>query len=267
MNLLIVDDEILTIEGIMNGVDWDRLSFDKVLTSCTIDKARRFFQEYAIDILLCDIEMPEGTGLDLLEWIRDAGYKTECVFFTCHEEFTYAKKAIELQSFDYILKPIPYEELTQKLGQVAARVEKDRQSEQYQAYGKQWIREKCFSEEKTDEKGTKAIIEEVKNYIREHIGEELSANKIAGHVFISPDYLTRILKKEESCTLVEYITKERMFFASELLKTMDFPTSVVSLKAGYSDYCYFSKVFKKIYGISPSQYKKVHRLNGGKPPV
>jgi len=141
MNLLIVDDEILTIEGILNGVDWSRLLFEQVYTSCTIDKAKELFKEHPIDLLLCDIEMPEGTGLDLLEWVRDSDYKTECMFLTCHEEFFYAKRAIELQSFDYVLKPIPYNELLEKLRKAADKIEKRNQSEKYQAYGKQWIRE------------------------------------------------------------------------------------------------------------------------------
>lgn len=262
MNLLIVDDEILTIEGILNGIDWSRLMFEQVYTSCTIDRAKELFIEHPIDLLLCDIEMPEGTGLDLLEWVRDGGFRTECIFLTCHEEFVYAKRAIELQSLDYILKPIPYHELVEKLLKAADRIEKSNQSEKYQEYGKQWMRESHFVEEEADEKSSKVLIDEVKNYIREHIREELSADILAGHVYITPDYLFRIFKKEEACTLVEYITRERMFLASEMLRNMELSVSRVAVNVGYNNYCYFSKVFKKVYGKTPSQYKREYQPAG-----
>jgi len=259
MNLLIVDDEFLTIEGILDGVDWSKLSFEQVYTSCTIDKAKELFKEHPIDLMLCDIEMPEGTGLDLLEWVRDSGYKTECIFLTCHEEFFYAKRAIELQSLDYVLKPVPYNELLKKLLKAVDRIEKRNQSEKYQAYGMQWMRDSYNVEEEVDAKGSKFIINEVKKYIREHISEDLSANVLAGKMYITPIYLFRLFKKEEACTLVEYITRERMFLASEMLRTMDLTVSRVSVNVGYNNYCYFSKVFKKIYGKTPSQYKREYQ--------
>jgi len=114
-------------------------------------------------------------------------------------------------------------------------------------------------EEAVDDSNSKVIVDEVKKYIRENISENLSGNILAGLVYITPDYLIRLFKKEEACTLVEYVTRERMFLASEMLRTMEVPVSRVSIEVGYNNYCYFSKVFKKTYGKTPSQYKSEYQ--------
>ncbi|HHV11663.1 MAG TPA: response regulator [Clostridiales bacterium] len=108
MNLLIVDDEIITVEGILKGVLWEELGFDHVYSCTSAEDAKAIFGKDTIDILLSDIEMPEESGIRLLEWVREKGYDTECIFLTCHDEFKYAQKALKLEGFDYLLKPIPF---------------------------------------------------------------------------------------------------------------------------------------------------------------
>jgi two-component system response regulator YesN len=69
MNLLIVDDEILAVQGILDGVEWDKLSFDRVLTANSYAQAVNIFLENQIDVMLCDIEMPYGIGTELVQWV------------------------------------------------------------------------------------------------------------------------------------------------------------------------------------------------------
>ncbi|OYO41027.1 hypothetical protein CG709_21350, partial [Lachnotalea glycerini] len=64
MNLLIVDDEIYAIQGILDSVNWDRLDFDNIFTANSYSQALNIFQNEKVAILVCDIEMPYGTGLD-----------------------------------------------------------------------------------------------------------------------------------------------------------------------------------------------------------
>ena len=79
MKLLLVDDEIVTIKGILKGVKWERLPFEKVLTATGAQEARELLCSEQIEIMLCDIEMPGESGLKLLEWIREQNMKTETV--------------------------------------------------------------------------------------------------------------------------------------------------------------------------------------------
>jgi CheY-like chemotaxis protein len=70
MNLLIVDDEVIAINAIMNTIDWDMLPLDQILTANSFQQAVQVFAEKPVDIVLCDIEMPQGNGLELIEWIN-----------------------------------------------------------------------------------------------------------------------------------------------------------------------------------------------------
>ena len=71
ISILIVDDDKLVVEKLVEGVNWKQLGIRTVLTACNIRQAKEILEEVAVDILLSDIEMPQGSGLELLEWVRD----------------------------------------------------------------------------------------------------------------------------------------------------------------------------------------------------
>lgn len=111
LQLLIVDDEPLAIRSVLNAIDWEKAGVSKVYTANNAKQAKTVFAEQPIDIMLCDIEMPQESGLELLAWVRERSPGTQSIFLTCHADFGYAKKAIQLGSLDYLLKPIPPDEL------------------------------------------------------------------------------------------------------------------------------------------------------------
>ena len=123
MRILIVDDEIYAVEAIREMIDWQALGIDEVLTAYSMRQAQKLLTEKAVDILLCDIEMPQGSGLELVSWIREKEMKLVTVFLTSHANFNYANQAIRLEIFDYILKPADPEELFGVLQRAAARAQ------------------------------------------------------------------------------------------------------------------------------------------------
>ena len=119
--ILLVDDEYPAIEAIRTLVDWEKIGFTRVLTADSVKTAKEQFLRSKIEILLCDIEMPGENGLDLLCWIKKHSPDTVCVFLTCHSDFNYAKQAVHMGAFDYLLKPAAIEDivtvLTNALGE------------------------------------------------------------------------------------------------------------------------------------------------------
>lgn len=111
MNILLVDDDLDVIEGIMDGMDWEELGFQQVYLARSAKKAKAILQEQDVSVLLTDIEMPGSSGLDLLGWVRDNQMDVVTLFYTSFASFNYAQKAVELHSFAYFLKPIAYPEL------------------------------------------------------------------------------------------------------------------------------------------------------------
>jgi len=137
--LLIVDDEIHAVEGIRSGIDWDKLGIHQVFTAHTVKQAKVLFEKEHIDIMLCDIEMPQASGLELTHWVRDRFPQTVTIFLTCHADFNYAKQAIRLGSLDYILKPVPFEELEQVILKAKERIHKEAEITQITQFGQFWF--------------------------------------------------------------------------------------------------------------------------------
>jgi len=138
-DILIVDDEILTVEIIKSQFDWASLGIEKVFTAYSMKQACKVFTSHNIDIMICDIEMPQGTGLELLQWVKDNNFTTVIIFLTSHAKFVYCKRAIELGSMDYILKPVEYDKLKEVIQQAIERVKEQKRTEEYMNYGKSWL--------------------------------------------------------------------------------------------------------------------------------
>lgn len=137
--LLLVDDEIFAVEGIKAAVDWTKLGVAEVHTAYDIHQAKEIYEKTPIDIMLCDIEMPQGSGLELLAWVREHYPRTESVFLTCHADFHFAKQAIQLGSFDYLLKPIPIPELETVIAKAIAKKREESKKTEYSQYGQYWV--------------------------------------------------------------------------------------------------------------------------------
>lgn len=126
--LLIVDDEAFIANGIKSSVDWQKLGIVSVSVANNLRQAKELFDNQPVDMMICDIEMPQGSGLELYEWVREQHPQTECIFLTCHADFHYAKKALQLGSFEYLLKPVPHDELKLVMTKLIEKIRKERES-------------------------------------------------------------------------------------------------------------------------------------------
>ena len=105
------------------------------------------------------------------------------------------------------------------------------------------------------------VVDEVMRYIEENYAdEELSLNVLASHVNFSPNHLSMIFSQQTGQTFIKYLTDFRMNKAKELLRCTGKKSSVISMEVGYKDPHYFSYLFKKTQGMTPTQYR------GGKNP-
>ncbi|MBD5394039.1 MAG: response regulator [Lachnospiraceae bacterium] len=110
---------------------------------------------------------------------------------------------------------------------------------------------------------TRRVIKEAKEYIREHYSNpELSVEMLCRHLHMSPAYFSTVFKKETGQTYVNYLTEVRLGKAVELLNETDDKTYMIAQKVGYQEQNYFSYVFKKRYGVSPTKYRGVSDVKG-----
>ena len=101
-------------------------------------------------------------------------------------------------------------------------------------------------------------IQRVMEYINLHLGDHISNDDLAANASMSISHLSKVFKKETGGTMTEYIALMRCKKAAGLLKKTDLPVQEISSYVGYSDNNYFVKVFKKIYDLTPSEYRKTH---------
>jgi two-component system response regulator YesN len=106
-------------------------------------------------------------------------------------------------------------------------------------------------------KKDKKIIQVVKDYISEHYNEDIPLSKISEIAFVNSNYFCDLFKNITGETFIDYLTRYRIDKAKILLKDVSVKTYEVGIMVGYDDPNYFSKVFKKVVGISPSQYRNI----------
>ena len=252
MKLLIVDDEYIAVEGVLNGVNWESLGFEQVLHAYSYSEAVEVFQKNYVEIMICDIEMPDGTGLELVEWVNQHSPDTLCIIMSCHDEFDYARQALSLRCLDYVLKPVRYATLTAILKKAMDTVGERRHKARMEAFGQQYI--DMVSGKNWDNQEN--AIERVEHYISAHLSEDLSVKSLADMVYVGADHLTRTFKKRYGKTVTDYILEKRMILAGELLKDSRLTITMVSDAVGFGNYSYFTEQFKRFYGKTPREYRK-----------
>jgi two-component system response regulator YesN len=106
--------------------------------------------------------------------------------------------------------------------------------------------------------GNMSVVDKVKQYITANISEPgMSREVIASYVYLNPDYLTRVFKKETGLSISDYLQQQRICYAKELLTTTDKSVSDIAVLAGYSNLSYFSTIFKKAVHMNPNEYRKL----------
>ena len=410
-NVLIVDDDIPAVEGIRWMIEQLYGQDIAVQTADSMSQAQQILDRQSTDILITDIQMPKGSGLDLLSWARNRRLRLEAIMLTSYAEFEYANQAIKLQSMDYLLKPVSQRTLAGSIDRALREVCKKRAQQNDEVLARYWLdfelmrtrqfyaniileiippdsdcikssaeemhvdfsvserflpivltsvsgeqvprseldnsirtigkqtvfpksppyliscdrhhlvvldrSESTLAERRADlitrclelveqcnakadlkllgcageyvsSDGLSAevfrlievlsaegietagsvvdassanseqtsIIDKVNRYIRARFSEELSRDEIARHVYLNPEYLSRLYKRRTGCSLTEYISRTRITEAKSLLRTSNASIGEIAFKVGFSSWSYFARVFRKETGLTPGQYRE-----------
>ncbi|WP_151737785.1 response regulator transcription factor [Paenibacillus tengchongensis] len=196
-----------------------------------------------IDLLITDIKMPRMDGFMLIEAARDHMEQLPIAVLSGFSEFDYARRAMRFGVLDYLLKPIEKAQLYDLLKRVEEG--KNRQtgipepeSQPHAEGGEHYVVEQ-----------TKAILE------REYM-HNFELERLAETVGMNASYISRLFKYKTGQTITDYLIGIRIAKAKELLTTRpDLKNYEIAEKVGYSDPVYFNKLFKKVCGVTPKDYK------------
>ena len=209
------------------------------------------FQRQDCHIALLDISMPGIDGLEAAEEIRHRNQECSIIFLTAYDEFDYAKRAIKVHALDYLLKPSAKDELIAVLEEAVyfARRQEKKPPNFLWAEG---MEEK---EEKQELMKNQVLAEQIRRYMEEHYMEDICLQDAAAQLHYSDAYFCKFFKNNFDKNFIVYLSELRIEKAKELLADLTVNIKDIGQKVGYRDSSYFTKVFKRITGVTPSEYR------------
>lgn len=239
LRLLIADDEDMIRNGIAKYIQLHTDRYEVIYTARNGQEALELILRYKPDLMLLDVQMPLKDGIEVMQDARRAEALPVTIILSGYDEFRYAQQAVRYGARDYLLKPTRSSDILKKINDIA---DEEFGAEMPQAE----VRE-----------GKNQSIELAKDYMEEHYFEPLTLNMVADKVGITPAYLSSLFSQHMGITLIDYLNEVRIDHACIYLKQNYFKTYEIAYKVGYRDEKYFSKVFRKVKGMSPSEYKKI----------
>lgn len=136
MKILIVDDDVNTVEVIVDQIPWKKIQIDETFFAYGVARAKELMKTEQPEIVMCDIEMPGASGIEFLKWIREENYPAEFIFLTCHNSFDFASEAITYGAIGYVLKPFHLEKTMPVLLKAVSKVKQKKHLDEYQEMGR-----------------------------------------------------------------------------------------------------------------------------------
>ena len=123
----------------------------------------------------------------------------------------------------------------------------------------QMTRDYCAYVRRYSLKEYSPAVQKVMNYVNLNVAEPLTLKNLAAMCFISPSYLSALFKQETGSTLIDYINTQRVNRAAQLLVQNNHTIAAVAEEVGILDVNYFTKIFKKTLGVTPTRYRREHK--------
>ena len=236
MKILIVDDEPKIRKGLCKIVEMHP-GWYVPQSFADAESAIAFLRDNGADVVITDIHMPGLTGLDMIEQMRSACPKVVFIILTGYGKFEYAQRAIDLGVKKYLMKPTSPNEITAALEQIEADTPRKKHAAAFQ------------------KPTNNLIILRAMEYVDLHYRDRFTLRDMAAALYISPNYLSDLFKKNTGMRLSDYITEVRLEKAREYLMDVHYKVRDISTLVGISDPRYFSSVFRKKYGMTPMEFR------------
>lgn len=239
LKLLIADDEDTIRKGMEKYIALHSDRFTKIYEAENGQEALDLLLQYQPEMVLLDIQMPLKNGVEVMQEAERAGVHPVIIILSGYDDFKYAQQAIRFGAKEYLLKPVRAADILECLNRLADEV-----------YGKESTQESSEDEEQKNR-----FVKQAQEYMKEHYNEELSLQEVAEKVGISAGYLSTMFTQNLNCSFVDYLNQIRIDRACVYLEQNYLKNYEIAYKVGFKDDKYFSKVFRKIKGMSPKEYR------------
>lgn len=235
MRILIVDDDEMTCVVLRKWIlEMHFRAVDAVDIAESAERALEIAQNRRVDILMTDIQMVNMDGLRLIEAMKRINGDLCSLIITAYASFDYAQRAIQLGVRGFLLKPLEREEIEKTVSETLRQMGCDEEHPPVSA----------------DD-----VVQWAKDYVRQHISDEVNMAQVANELNLSYNYFSRLFSREAGITFSNYISQAKMEEAGRLLKT-GMKTTEVAERLGYQSAQNLNRAFIKYWGCTPMEFKR-----------
>ena len=278
VKIIIVDDESASLKTMGRVISGIRKDVEIAGLFNNINLAMDFLRENSVDIILSDIKMPGGGGIELARFVQENYPDIKIVFFSAYNDFEYAQQAIILNVKHYLSKPVNIEELNNTLNHLIELINKENKNREEAIQRERKYNELLLmakkehiiddlsetsdsdsvvnNEEPEKEEHSLQTVDIIKKFVSENYMYDILLEDIAKSVNLSSYYTSKLFKAKTGQSLSDYIVKVRINKAIELMKTKKYKIYEISEMCGYTSRKYFSHAFKQHTGLTPSEYQR-----------
>ena len=242
--VVLIDDEKIIVDGLTRVIKWADYNCEVVGAAYDAAGGAALIRLLKPHIVFTDIKMPDQDGLTMLAGLKSEFPEMQIAVLTGYRDFNYAQEAIKLGVTRFLLKPSKMDELHEALSAMKERLDKLPPDA---AAGED---EPCL-----DRHAGSFIVNQATAYIEEHYAQKLTLQEVADKCYVSQWHLSKLINKYTGNTFYELLNNVRIEKAKELLNDPKLKIGDIVDMVGYSDAAHFSRVFKRIVGVSANEYR------------
>ncbi len=250
--ILVAEDESIERKVLCSHLRKNLADRCEVLEAKNGREALAIYEERHPQVAILDIEMPGMSGLEVARKIRQSGNACMILFLTAFDKFSYAREAITLRALDYLLKPYDERELILSVEEALYLYDHRKEDNQTQVLTGELTAPR---EEDHATLRMSQVRENIDAYIRKNYATELSMQDVARAMNYSDAYFCKLFKQCFKVNFSAYLNEYRIEKAKAMLQSTRMNVREISVACGYSDANYFARVFKRITGMTPSEYR------------
>ena len=239
MKVFIVDDENIIRKGISSILQQHIPSLEIIGEAADGAEALEKISANVPDIVITDVKMPNMDGVELTKELHRQHPSTKIIVLSGYDDYNYVRQSMKNGALDYLLKPIDKHEF---LSLINLLVRNESESKE---------------QPKTD---SNELISNAKNYIRKHYSDDITMTQVADYVHLNPSYFSKLFRTKTGLTFSVYLTDVRISQAKQLLLNPNIKIYEVCEKVGFSDSVTFNRSFKRVVGVSPSEFRNQFNL-------
>ena len=242
--VVLIDDEKIIVDGLTRVIKWADYNCEVVGAAYDAAGGAALIRRLKPHIVFTDIKMPDQDGLTMLAGLKSEFPEMLIAVLTGYRDFNYAQEAIKLGVTRFLLKPSKMDELHEALSAMKERLDKLPPDA---AAGED---EPCL-----DRHAGSFIVNQATAYIEEHYAQKLTLQEVADKCYVSQWHLSKLINKYTGNTFYELLNNVRIEKAKALLNDPKLKIGDIVDMVGYSDAAHFSRVFKRIVGVSANEYR------------